>query len=629
MNVVSVTLNLVCLGFLMFLLIIYYSKNNMNNLENKVYKGLLLVDFLLVVSELLFLFLAYVMRNNLLLVGLFKRFSFYFTIIFMVLIMIYVIIVCVENNDRLKELFSKYNNFVFKFIFLIVLVISFFQFSLPIDYSYDRNYYIAYAFGPSTSTLVAIVGVLIIIIIVPFLLLSWKIVNKKKLFSFAVISLLEFVSIIILLLFPEISITSFTMSIICYLMFFTIENPDIKLVNELTLAKTQAEKANNAKTDFLASMSHELRTPLNAIVGLSQMIKDESTDESSRDDALDIYVASNNLLELVDGILDYNKLESNRMEIIDIEYKPRDVFDSLIKMMNIRIGNKPITFNCNISDKLPEVLHGDRENIKKITFNILSNAIKYTDQGSVDFVVACDIKDDDCLLKICVSDTGRGIKEEQKKVLFTKFNRREEDKDSDISGTGLGLAITKSLLDLMGGKIDVDSKYGEGSTFTVEVNQKVVTPAQEKKEEEKVEKEEKVVDTSVAVEEDKDRQYTIMVVDDNKLNLRVTTKLLEDYNFDVVDANSGFECLEKVKSKTYDLIFMDIMMPDMDGVETLHKLKSNNFNGKVVALTADAMAGSREKYLSEGFDFYIPKPINRVLLEEALNKYIKVDDYRK
>ncbi|MDO4996450.1 MAG: ATP-binding protein [Bacilli bacterium] len=622
MNVVSVTLNLVCLGFLMFLLIIYYSKNNMNNLENKVYKGLLLVDFLLVVSELLFLFLACFMRNNLLLVGLFKRFSFYFTIIFMVLIMIYVIIVCVENNDRLKELFSKYNNFVFKFIFLIVLVISFFQFSLPIDYSYDSNYYIAYAFGPSTSTLVAIVGVLIIIIIVPFLLLSWKIVNKKKLFSFAVISLLEIVSIIILLLFPEISITSFTMSIICYLMFFTIENPDIKLVNELTLAKTQAEKANNAKTDFLASMSHELRTPLNAIVGLSQMIKDESTDESSRDDALDIYVASNNLLELVDGILDYNKLESNRMEIIDIEYKPRDVFDSLIKMMNIRIGNKPITFNCNISDKLPEVLHGDRENIKKITFNILSNAIKYTDQGSVDFVVACDIKDDDCLLKICVSDTGRGIKEEQKKVLFTKFNRREEDKDSDISGTGLGLAITKSLLDLMGGKIDVDSKYGEGSTFTVEVNQKVVTPAQEKKEEE-VEKEEKVVDTSVAVEEDKDRQYTIMVVDDNKLNLRVTTKLLEDYNFDVVDANSGFECLEKVKSKTYDLIFMDIMMPDMDGVE------SNNFNGKVIALTADAMAGSREKYLNEGFDFYIPKPINRVLLEEALNKYIKVDDYRK
>ena len=625
MNVVSVTLNLVCLGFLMFLLIIYFSKNNMNNLENKVYKGLLLVDFLLVVSELLFLFLACFMRTNLLVIGLFKRFSFYFTIIFMVLIMIYVIIVCVENNGLLKEKISKYNNALFKVIFLIVLVISFFQFSLPIDYSYDSNYFINYAFGPSTSTLVSIVGVLIMLIIIPFLMLSWKIVNKKKLLSFAVISLFEFLSIIILLIYPQISITSFTMTLICYLMFFTIENPDIKLVNELTLAKTQAEKANNAKTDFLASMSHELRTPLNAIVGLSQMIKDESSDESSRDDALDIYVASNNLLELVDGILDYNKLESNRMEIIDIEYKPRDVFDSLIKMMNIRIGNKPITFNCNISDKLPEVLYGDRENIKKITFNILSNAIKYTDEGSVDFVVACDVKDDDCLLKICVLDTGRGIKEEQKKVLFTKFNRREEDKDSDISGTGLGLAITKSLLDLMGGKIDVDSKYGEGSTFTVEVNQKVITPAEEKKEEVK---EENIVDTPV-VEDDKDRAYTIMVVDDNKLNLRVTTKLLEDYNFDIESANSGFECLDKVNSKTYDLIFMDIMMPDMDGVETLHKLKNNNYNGKIIALTADAMAGSREKYLNEGFDFYIPKPINRVLLEEALNKYIKVDDYRK
>ena len=358
-------------------------------------------------------------------------------------------------------------------------------------------------------------------------------------------------------------------------------------------------------------------------------------------------MASQNLLELVNGILDINKLEANKMEIIDSEYNPRETFDTLVKMMRIRLGTKPLQFNVNYNDNLPEKLFGDRDKIKQITSNLITNAIKYTEEGSIDFDVDCEIKDDNCLLKIIVTDTGRGIKEEQKELLFTKFYRLEEDKDTDIEGTGLGLAITKSIVDLMDGKITVDSKYGEGSTFTIEVSQKVVAPVVHEEEQEKVEttpiveepktetvappveKKQEVKENTPVVEDNASKPKVLMVVDDNKLNLRVATKLLEEYNFEIETANSGEECLQKVNSDNkYSLIFMDIMMPEMNGVETMHKLKSNNFNGKVIALTADAMAGSREKYLNEGFDFYIPKPINRVLLEEALNKYIKVDDYR-
>ena len=341
------------------------------------------------------------------------------------------------------------------------------------------------------------------------------------------------------------------------------------------------------------------------------------------------------------------------MDIVDGEYNPREVFDSLVKMMKIRLGTKPIEFRYNYNDQLPEKLFGDKDKIKQITSNLISNAIKYTEEGSVDFNVDCEIKDDDCLLKIIVTDTGRGIKDDQKEYLFTKFYRLEEDKDSDIQGTGLGLAITKAIVDLMGGKISVDSRYGEGSTFTIEVKQKILAHASNTEEVEEVpenvveeapkevvqqaQEETTPVEKKPAVEEktavdDPNRPKVLMVVDDNKLNLRVATKLLDEYNFEVETANSGEECLQKVNSDDkYTLIFMDIMMPNMNGVETMHKLKEQeSLKAPVVALTADAMEGSREKYLGEGFDDYISKPINREILEETLSKYITdVDKYKK
>ena len=256
-------------------------------------------------------------------------------------------------------------------------------------------------------------------------------------------------------------------------MFHTIENPDVKLISELELAKSQAEKASQAKSDFLSSMSHELRTPINAITGLSTVIIQNATDQDMRNDATDIYNSSTKLLELVDGILAINKIEASEIEVIKKNYNTNELFESVLKSTRVRIGDKPIELKTYFSEDIPQVLYGDNDKIKTILNNLLSNAAKYTDAGTIKLSVDALKTKDKVNLTITISDTGRGIKEDQIANLFTKFYRSEENKDSDIEGTGLGLAITKSLVELMDGKINVTSDYGSGTTFVVMLSQEL------------------------------------------------------------------------------------------------------------------------------------------------------------
>ena len=448
--------------------------------------------------------------------------------------------------------------------------------------------------------------------------------NKNNLFNKKYYPLYALVVLAILGLtlrsyYPSIIFEPFMMGYVVLIMYHTIENPDMKMIETLNIAKEQAEKANHAKTDFLSSMSHEIRTPLNAIVGFSQCIDDAETLEEAKENAKDVVTAANTLLEIVNGVLDISKIEAGKLEIVNSSYDSYQLFTSVAKLVKPRMNEKALDFQINIAPDIPKTLYGDYANLKKIITNILSNASKYTEKGYVKYDVSCVTNNNICRIVVSVEDSGRGIKKENIDKLFTKFQRLDEDRNTTIEGTGLGLAITKRLLELMGGKIVVQSIYGSGSKFTVVVDQAITSDNTVS-----IDKIEEKANDDIEITNKK-----ILIVDDNKLNLKVATKvILSMYDVEIDTVESGSECISKVETgNKYDLILMDDMMPKMSGVETLVKLKEvKGFNTPVIALTANAIAGMREKYLNDGFNEYLAKPIDKTELKNIFNIIFKNDN---
>ncbi|MBQ9872394.1 MAG: response regulator [Eubacterium sp.] len=388
---------------------------------------------------------------------------------------------------------------------------------------------------------------------------------------------------------------------------------------QLQEAVEYATNAGKAKSQFLAQMSHEIRTPINAVIGMDEMILRETQDKQLREYATNIQSAGRTLLELINSILDFSKIEEGKMEIHPVKYETRQMADYLANMIEERAEKKGLTFIPEIDEELPESLFGDDVRLKQVIVNLLTNAVKYTHEGSVKLRMFGRFEDEENYqLTVSVEDTGIGIRKEDMDKLFISFERLEEEKNRNIEGTGLGISIVQGLLTRMGSHLEVESTYGKGSTFFFTVQQRIINstpigPYTREKLEEGVRKESFYV-----------KDADILVVDDNDMNLKVAGGLLRLYHVEADTANSGKKALEMARKKRYDLIFLDHMMPGMDGIETFHRMQKEDlvYDTPVICLTANAIAGVREKYLSEGFTDYLSKPIEIRELEKLLGAYL-------
>lgn len=397
----------------------------------------------------------------------------------------------------------------------------------------------------------------------------------------------------------------------------------IRNMKELKEARRKADEANEAKSRFLANMSHEIRTPINAVLGMDEMILRESDSPEVLEYAGNIRNAGKTLLAIINDILDFSKIESGMMEIVESKYAIGEVLTELTGEISLRAEKQGLRLITEFDPKLPSKLYGDEVRIRQIVLNILTNAVKYTKEGSILFHVSfTEQSDHQILLDIFIKDTGIGIKEENIPKLFDSFQRVNESLVHNIEGTGLGLSIVKRLLDLMEGTLEVKSLFGVGSIFYVHIPQKVVSyeplgSLAEKVQQRKLKK----YEASFMAPDAK-----ILVVDDYKLNLQVLQGLLKKTGIQLTLVESGKECLQRVRQQKYDMIFLDHMMPEMDGIETLRRMRElkGNLNKEtpVIALTANALAGAKEMYLQEGFADYLSKPIDSVLLETMIKQYL-------
>ena len=601
--------------FIIYMIMCIYFVNNKDIANNGdgAFKKLLIINF---INQFLYL-LSFILCN---VSGklFFKTFSiklFLISLIITMVLFIYYVYSKIMKNKYVGS-DTKYSNSVLKMsgiLSIVVIFLALVSFILPV--SINGN-----VISGSEVNYLYFVLFSCLIVNLCLMIFNNKYIDKKDYLKLILCMIFILVSLIMQLSYSKLGIIASTFTFVILFLYITMESVDAKKIRYLEVTKESAIRANASKSEFLEKLSREIRMPLNTIDGFSQVIIDEDDINTIKDDARDIRMASNNLVNLINGIIDISLIESGDMSISNRDYDTMEMLENVSMIAKTLINKKNIDFKFEYSDNIPKVLLGDSDKIKRILINIISNAAQNTNSGEIIFKVQAVKNGSKCRLIMSVSDTGKGIAKSELNTIFNRYERVNNEKGSN----GLGLAIVSSLVSLMGGRVDVDSELGKGSTFTITIDQSIID------------------DTSVKVIKNDDHNVKVfdasgkrvLIVDDNKLNLKVASRLLMPYNVSVVLAGSGSEFLDIIDNDTnFDLILMDDMMPKMSGSDTLNIFKKiervSGFSIPVVVLTANAISGMREKYLSCGFDDYLAKPIDKFELNRVLKKYLKNTDTLK
>ncbi len=612
----TMKLEICSLIYIIILQCIYFVKRKYNFVESKIYKILLLLTTFLLVSDISAIYFSYKYPDDGTISKIFIRIYFTAVIVWSVVYLGYILIN--KSNDKnnynsIIELFKKKKTSLIYIIISLGIIIG--SFFMPFNHNI-----IPFTLEGKIIPYTYIIATIITMTLLLSLVFNKSTINEEKNFVILISILLYFASFILQAIIPSALIISSSLCLVTIFVYFTFENPDLKYIDELNDLRNKAEIANNAKTDFLASVSHEIRTPLNAIIGLSESIPTKELSKETAEDIKNINNAGNILLEIVNNILDITKVEEGKMTLNNKPYNLAEIIAELTSLVNVSISEKPIKFEVETKGNIPSKLIGDEVKVHQILLNLLSNACKYTKKGTITLSIDSKIIGDKCNLTFKVIDTGIGIKKSDYDKIFQKFERLDQGQ-KNIEGTGLGLVITKELLNLMNGKITFDSVYQEGTTFTVNFEQGIADKTV-------ITNLETIEPPKTVLDEHFDgSRYSILLVDDNLLNIKVAEKILKSYNFKITTAKSGLDCLNLTKNQRFDLIFLDHMMPEMDGIQTLYNLKNraSGFDTPVVVLTANAIEGSKEKYLNEGFCDYLSKPISQKELDRILREQLHIE----